>query len=90
MSYRLPCDCCSRCSRRGSRPERSRRRARGVGSSPAIKLIAAALGAPVTEPLGDKAAAFRDELRAALLAQDSSGSYAEASRFGYTMGRRPA
>ena len=40
--------------------------------------------------LGDNAAAFEADLRAALLAHDPSGTYRETLRFGYTIGRKPA
>jgi SAM-dependent methyltransferase len=40
--------------------------------------------------LGDNAAAFEAELKAALLAHDPSGKYHEPMRFGYTLGRKPA
>jgi len=39
--------------------------------------------------LGDNAAAFEAELKAALLAYDPSGKYHEQMRFGYTLGRKP-
>jgi SAM-dependent methyltransferase len=39
--------------------------------------------------LGDNAAAFEAELKAALLAYDPSGKYPEQMRFGYTLGRKP-
>ena len=40
--------------------------------------------------LGDNAAAFEAELKAALLAHDPSGTYSEQMRFGYTIGRKPS
>lgn len=40
--------------------------------------------------LGDHAAAFEAELRAALLAHDPRGTYHEQINFGYTIGRKPA
>jgi SAM-dependent methyltransferase len=39
--------------------------------------------------LGESADAFETDLTAALLAYDASGVYAEAMRFGYTLGRKP-
>ena len=39
--------------------------------------------------LGDNAAAFEANLKAALLAHDPSGMYCENMRFGYTIGRKP-
>ena len=39
--------------------------------------------------LGDNAAAFEAELKAALRAHDPSGKYHEDIRFGYTIGRKP-
>jgi len=40
--------------------------------------------------LGDNAAAFEAEVKAALLAHDPSGTYHEQMNFGYTIGRKPA
>jgi hypothetical protein len=39
--------------------------------------------------LGDTSEAFEADLRAALLAHDSSGTYREQMGFGYTIGRKP-
>jgi ubiquinone/menaquinone biosynthesis C-methylase UbiE len=39
--------------------------------------------------LGDNAAAFEANLRAALLSHDPNGTYREHMHFGYTIGRRP-
>jgi ubiquinone/menaquinone biosynthesis C-methylase UbiE len=39
--------------------------------------------------LGDKAGAFEEELRSALLAHDSGGVYREHIQWGYTFGRKP-